>query len=365
MSTRPPETRCGFGQTSLPEAALWGDDELVLLATSTESTARVFRLTDGQEVGQRKVPRANRRWSTLGRDILTWTEEKRDGHPVWVVRMFDPWTQQDRWQRIFQAESRGYVTAEHELAVVEPNGSLTVLDLASGQPRLQQYIELAPNKLLSINLFSTESQDLLLCGTRPNAEQGMTISSFPDAQSAPLLDTAVYAFHRPTGQPQWQVPAVIQGYSVPLNQPPGLPVLAFVRQFKRSQGEGRPRSQLAVLCLDKRDGRILLDRDDLKFSFGNLLLVGDAEQHQVSLRLMNANGFQLKFTDEPQAPRPPAQTGTASSRRRGGSLSGILNAVFDAFGKQVREQGERGEQEVRRMIERAEGQAPRELKSVE
>lgn len=188
---------------------------------------------------------------------------------------------------------------------------------------------------------------------------------FPGSAEHPLLDMAVYAFDRSSGQPQWQVPAVIQGYSVPLNQPPGLPILAFVRQVQQPQSGSRRRSQLGLLCLDKRDGRILLDADDLRYSFGSLLMVGDAERQKVLLRLVNAEGFELQFTDEPQAPQPPAQTGTSSSRRRGGSLSGIMNAVFDAFGKQVREQGERGEQEVRRMIQRAEGETPQERKPAE
>ena len=333
------------------ESLVWGDDELVLTSSQNESTARVFRLLDGEELGLRTLPPADRRWTTVGRHLLCWTVETRDGQPTWLLRLYDPWTQEDLWQRAFAADSRGYVSVDRQLAVVEPDGRFTLLELISGQPRLQHPLEQDPRPLLSVFLLPSQHQNLLLCGYRPEALQGTTIGSFPDAQSAPLVDAAVYAFDRRTGQPQWQVPAMIQGYSVPLTQPPDLPVLAFVRQVFRARGGNQPRPKLSLLCLDKRDGRILLDLDNLNYSFGSFLMVGDDREHMVTVRLLNVHNYQLEFTDQPQAPEPPAQTGSTTSRR-GVGLSGVVGAVFDALGKQLQQQRRLGEREVIKLIER-------------
>ncbi len=332
--------------------SIWGDERFVFVAAQGQSKARVFRLVDGEELGNRTVPEEDRHWSTLGRHILTWTEGSRDGQPSWTVRLYDPWSEQDLWQRVYRAESRGYVTPDNELAIVEPDGHFTLLDLRSGEPRIDVHLALGNRPLVSVYLLSSNDQDLLVCGSRPEAERGLTIASFPDAQTAPLIDAAVYAFDRGTGQAQWQVPAVIQGYSLPINQPADVPLLVFLRQVFRAQGARQGRPKLSLLCLDKRDGRLLQEVDDLNYSFGSFLVVGDDRERTVSVRLLNVHNYEFKFTDEPQPPEPPLQTGTASSRRRGAGLSGIVGAVLDAFGKQLQDQGRRGERELLRLIER-------------
>ncbi len=229
------------------ESTLWGDAQVVLVAASTESTAHVFRLVDGEEVGQRNLPPPDRRWTTVERCILTWTDETRDGQPVWRLRLHDPWSEQDVWQRVFAAQSRGYVTRERELAVVEPGGRFTLVDLHTGQTRLEHALEPDARPLVSVHLLPSRDQYVLLCGYQPEAEKGTTIGSFPDPQTAPLIDAAVYAYDRRSGQPQWQMPALIQGYSVPLSQPPDVPVLAFARQVLRARGTAEPPATGAVV----------------------------------------------------------------------------------------------------------------------
>ena len=340
------------------ESTIWGDSQFVLVAAPTETTARVFRLVDGEEAGQRNLPPPDRRWTTVERCVLTWTDETRDGQPIWLLRLHDPWTEQDVWQRAFVAPSKGYVTREAELAVVEPAGRFTLLDLRTGKPRLEHLLEPDQRPLVSVHLLPARQQYLLLCGYQPEAEKGTTIGSFPDPQTSPLIDAAVYAYDRRTGQPQWPSPAMIQGYSVPLSQPPDVPVLAFARQVLRARGGQQSRPQLALLCLDKRDGRILLDVDNLNYSFGSLTLIGDDREHTVMVRLLNVHNYQLQFTDQPQPPEPPAQTGLASSGGRQRGLSRIFGAVLDAVGKQMQEQGRLGEQEVRRLLEEGGRLAP-------
>jgi len=50
--------------------------------------------------------------------------------------------------------------------------------------------------------------------------------------SAPLITGHLYAFDRATGKPQWQVPASIESFGLPLDQPTESPLLVFLRQVR-------------------------------------------------------------------------------------------------------------------------------------
>ena len=126
--------------------------------------------------------------------------------------MHDPWTEQDVWQRAFIAPSKGYVTREAELAVVEPAGLFTLLDLRTGKPRLEHLLEPDQRPLRSsVHLLPAPQQYLLLCGYQPEAEKGTTIGSFPDPQTSPLIEGKTRTTAADSGQPQWPSPAIIQG----------------------------------------------------------------------------------------------------------------------------------------------------------
>ncbi len=346
-----------------PQADLWGDEEYLFVADKS-SEARVFRCLDGVEVGQRVVPDPSRRWKTVGRRVLTWSDENRDGRPTWMLRLYDPWAKEDIWKRPFRAYSRGYVTREGQVAVVQETDEFTLLDLETGKVLVQHQLEAAAGKPEGVYLLPSDDQFLLVVGFKPRHVKGISITSFPDSNSAPLIDSHVYAFDRRTGSAQWQVPAIVEGYSLPLTQPTNLPVLAFVRQEFHSSSRARGRAQLALLCLDKRDGRIVADIDKLTSSYGSFQMIGDDAEKSMTLQLLNVHVFRLNFTHDPQPPEPPAQTGSAASRPKGAGLSSIVGALFGAFGRQVQKQGERTEKEVNRILEKVERNAAPQDESV-
>ncbi len=207
-----------------------------------------------------------------------------------------------------------------------------LLNARSGEVLIEQSLEASDRPLLSVIWRTSPDQGLLIRKFEPRAIPAHTVESFPDEANCPLIDGDVYAFHRPSGRPQWSVPAVVEGYGLPLDQPDDVPVLAFVPQISRNSGRSR-RPTLSMLCLDKRDGRLLLEAENLNFSYGSFFMSGDPQQRTVSLRLLNVHNYLLTFTDEPQPPEPPAQVGRATNRRKG--MLGIMGAVFDAVGRQL------------------------------
>jgi hypothetical protein len=62
----------------------------------------------------------------------------------------------------------------------------------------------------------------------------------------------------------------------------------------------------SLLCIDKRDGRVVYDSDDLQH-FNNLELRTDQSARTLTL-IMPTQKVVLAFTQEPVPPEPPAQT---------------------------------------------------------
>ncbi|MCP4192098.1 MAG: PQQ-binding-like beta-propeller repeat protein [Planctomycetaceae bacterium] len=340
------------------DSQIWGDAEFIFVSARNTEEATVFRTLDGEQIGRCAVPEERKRWKTVGRQILTWTEETVAGEKRWDLKLFDPWTEENAWKRSFQPFSKGFVTQDNYLAIVEPqgqSGKLTVLALEDGEVLVSQPLKpfLKSKSPSEIYLLPSEDQWLVVIGFPPVAVKGLQVNSFPDGGSAPLIDAQIYAFDRRTGEPQWEIPAVVEGFSLPLDQPQDLPVLAFVRQeFQTGRRNGRSRPQLALLCLDKRDGRVLMDIDKLNFSYGGFRIEGNDADKSVSLQLQNVHNYRLQFSQEPQAPEPPAQMGSTSGRTKGTGLSSVVGAVIGAIGKQVQQQGKQAEDGVMKIIKK-------------
>jgi hypothetical protein len=67
------------------------------------------------------------------------------------------------------------------------------------------------------------------------------------------------------------------------------------------------------LCIDKRTGRLLLRKEDLKSQVTFCELTADAARQTIKLTVPGYS-FTGTFTDEPVPPEPPAQTGPDSSQ---------------------------------------------------
>jgi outer membrane protein assembly factor BamB len=313
------------------ESIIWGDAEFVMVAAPGENITRVFRMLDGKELARRDLPNAERRWEYLGRHVLTWDEVTDNQTTSWQLRLFDPWEQRDIWSRRYASRSRGDLTPDGLLAIVEPSGRVDVLDVQTGTPLVASEVSAQDRALLSVHLISSQDQLMLVRNFDPRAKSAATIGSWPDPQTAPLIDGDIHAFDRRTGESQWQSPAVMEGYGLPLDQASDLPVLTFIRREVEASNRGGRRGTLRILCIDRRDGRLLMERDNINVTYGSFYVAGDPASHTVSIRLLNVHGYQLTFTDEPQPPAPPAQMGSVGGNK-GGPLSVAIDAISNVVG---------------------------------
>ena len=112
-------------------------------------------------------------------------------------------------------------------------------------------------------------------------------------------------------------------------------MLVFLRHEPAGENESRA-LKTTVLCLDRRDGRIILDNTDVArdsqiyvaSQSGTYDVTVDPLAQQVSLKLFEKN-LTMTFTEDPVPPEPPAQTGSEASfiTKRENSVQRLFKAT--------------------------------------
>lgn len=303
---------------------LFGDDEMLFVVGPTSEEALVLSTLDGSELGRRKVVKSDARWTTRGRNVLTWTQA--DGRLK--LRLFDAWTGKDLLVRDCMLGSKGCRIANEEFAVLQPDGNLFIASLDSGELRVSANLEPCAN-LSQLRVLRSQHQYHVIANL-PLANPKTNVQPIQQPGASIYLQRAlVYAFDRASGKTMWQVPAVIEQYSLTLDQPSELPVLTFFQQLRGNA------PQTGLLCIDKRDGRILFQKGELPGQLYSLDVDGDLQNQTVTVSTP-VKAFELKFTEAEVAPEPPAQTGTASTAsmvRPGGFLNSITRLGKNLIGE--------------------------------
>jgi hypothetical protein len=254
-------------------------------------------MTDGSLLGLREVPAESNRWAALGRRLLSWTVADK-----MRLAVDDVWEQKTLGEREFATGSKGCLVEYDEVAVLQPDGQFVVLSLADGQAKLQASLE-AETALTNIYVLRSSDQYVLVTNTsQTKSLPDVNVGAVPNG--APLVNGRVYAFDRRTGQAQWKAPVQVAPFGLPLDQPTESPVFVFLRQLTASSGRTPRQTQTSILCLDKRDGRVLLAKDDIPSQSAGYKTEVKPDEHKVQIGLPTLS-FTLKFTNEP----PAADTG--------------------------------------------------------
>ncbi len=296
-----------WSRDNLPQGSdLFGDRELLFVVPPGSDTARVFSALDGRELGERKVDVLENRWATNGRHVLAWQQEKEGA--LLELRLYDAWTGQDIWQEALPPGTKGELVDNDEVAVLEPTGRFVVRSLRDNRPRVQA--QLKPEKIHAIYVLRSQEQYILAANRKVGGASSSSESEFHGlntGQFSPLLIGNVQAFDRGTGKPQWPVPVSIESFGLPLDQPTESPLLVFLRNVRPTQPQTANRTKTSLLCLDRRDGRSVLLKDDIPVQTNAFDIVADPREHTVSIALPSKT-LTLTLTDEPLPPTPPAQT---------------------------------------------------------
>lgn len=331
----------------LPESGydLFGDEELLFIVPPPRRSEGgdegiVLSVADGRELGKRRVDRLDVRWRTLGRNVLTGKQDGRE----FLFAIYDAWEQKELWSMRCPYGTRGTLIGRDEVAFLQPNGKLVIASIATGKVLVDQQVS-AETKLLNIFVLRSESQYFVQCdtiGRKDDLLSNISVQPSPGTEQCRIVTGRLYAFDRATGQPSWQSPAYISQFGFMVDQPTELPVLAFLRTKVPTDGQGtgnnQRRTKTSAMVLDRRDGRLLCEHDNLPIQANVYDVVGDRHNNTVTLSLSLNNmaqaskSFILKFTDDARPPEPPLQMGSAAS-----STTASMDKTLETLGRMLPE----------------------------
>ncbi len=302
-----------------------GDTEFVLVVSPNADTAQVYRAADGKLLGQRHLPAVANRWTFASRNVLAWDTNGERSR----LYLRDIWEERDIWSEEVSQGAKGTLIGGSELALLDVNGRFVIRSLTGEQVIVRTRLE-AEEHLQSIQVLLSGDQYFVVANTdvtRLTTTEGRvrTVAPF----NAPLVTGRMYAFDRKTGQKAWPLPAFVQEHGFVINQPANSPALWFVRSKSSEQAirSSQNSDQASILCIDRRNGRILLEKDHIPTQANEFNIVSDPVAKTSSLSLPGRT-FTLTFTDAPIPPEPPAQTGSASSLS---ARSSLLKSLVRSF----------------------------------
>lgn len=302
---------------------LFGDEEFLFVVPPDGKEMFVVNAIDGQDVGKRPILPGEQRWTSSGRRLLGWTggDDRRN------LRLYDAWSNKVLFQQEFPAGTRGAILNDQVLAVMQPDGQLQVISLLDGQPVVRVGVEAEPT-LTSLYLQETDDGYLVVTNGQPRSAGVAQVDVVAGSANSQIINGRVYAFDRRTGKARWPIPASIEQFGLLLDQPSRSPLLVFMRRPTKAS------NQSSLLCLDKRDGRIVFLKDEIPVQANFSEVVVRPEQDKVVIS-MGARNYEFTVTSDPIPPEPPAQMGAAASAIPGTDRAngGILTTIFEAFGK--------------------------------
>ena len=302
------------------------DDDYVCVCPADGRGAVVVSMADGRLVRTCDVPRRELRVLTSGRRMVAIVPpvatpgEPGAATPQNVqLELFDPVTLTKTPLGTYGPLSRVAPAGPGHLAVVDPAGAFTVVDLEAQAVRFQVVLPEMPKGLEQLRVIPWQDRFLVFVGRQETPEErkmlekvGM-ITTLPQQASSrdnQPVSGSLWAVGRDSGDMLWPVPATLLRHCLHVPQAAELPVLLFARQIQPARGGDRPR--LSVLALDKRTGHAVCLDDKINAQPHMLFgcdMTGDPGAHTITLRRggSEVSDIVLEFTGRPMAPSPPFQ----------------------------------------------------------
>lgn len=306
---------------------LFGDEEYVFAVPKDSKQALVFSTVDGRSYREtdETIPSWQERLLTNGRKIVRW---RRRLDRRWELSASDPLRGETLWKFEFEKNSRVDVAQGRYIAVAEPTGHCTIIDAEDGAILVDE--EIQPNLRLDEVHFLAGS-DKFIVGLREPLQVDARIRhvrGFNTQDFTKPFAGQLYVFDRNTGRASWSRSAEIEGLPLMLEQPVDLPVVVFAGNIQRRDAKGS-KQEIGVMLLEKATGRLLYHNEKLPASPHYCSVsAADNEKNEVVIEMINTK-INVKFTDKPRAPEPPAMSDVQRDEEKGVSgLREIGNKLF-------------------------------------
>jgi hypothetical protein len=268
----------------------------------------VLRAATGELLGTRQLPGVEERMTIVGRNLLAW----REAEGGYLMEMRDVWLDRVVWSYRFAAGSKADIVAQEVVGVFQPDGQFSLIRLADGKQLTNTKLE-REEALSGIYVLPSQDCYVLVVSVTARGRANVSMQPFPSAVDCPLVSGRVYGFDR-DGRKLWPAPVSISQHGLLLSAPRALPMLLFLRQIHRAGPVGSRDPKLSLLCIDKRSGRVIYEKDDLPGTTAPVCdLTCDPQAHRVTISLPTRL-ITLTYTldaADPQAARRPEARGAA------------------------------------------------------
>jgi len=307
----------------LPQGSTLIGDEEHLIVVPRSGKARVLDPADGSDLALRTAPSESKRMASFGAKVLT--HDSSGGKIKLALR--DLWEETDLWQHEFNLGAKMWIVDEEAVGIMEPSGHFVLLSLPDGETIIDE--KLAAERSLSEIYVLQSSDQFLLITSQPvsEADPDRSFSAAPGGFSDPMINGRIYAFSKASGKPVWATPASVEQMGLLLPQPAELPVLTFVSHVSEKTSGRSRRTVTAVMCLDRRTGRVVFEKEDFPFGTGSYHVEGDPDKDSVEL-ILPGKAVRMTWTGIPVPPEPTEQANLETPEPASGGFFRILGKIL-------------------------------------
>jgi len=264
---------------------LFADEDRLMVVSGDGKTVTYFRMTDGAELGTRDYIPGKQLIAAVDGNVLSlaFIDDQL------VIQLQHLWSGDMLWKREFHQRSHYTRVGHDEIAVLSPEGQLTVLNIADGTTVFETEMEYEP-KTKSLAVFPADDIYTVIVNHPVPGRRGRT--AVPGNSRQLQVNGTVHGIERRTGRLLWSETVVGQAFD--RRHPSDIPLLFFANRVVSRVRTGR--FTFAVLCLDKRTGKPVYK---INSSNGQVLnYEADPEAQTVNLDL-GRSLLRFTFTDEP------------------------------------------------------------------
>jgi outer membrane protein assembly factor BamB/tetratricopeptide (TPR) repeat protein len=278
---------------------VFGDEDHLYLveqhADGGVRAVRAVRTSDGTAVPiPDGVAACTHKIRSLGRTLLV--SEKGSAEEV-RLRLYDTHTGKDLWEQTFPARSLVLDSPAPELlAVVAPDGAVTVVDLKERREVLKLNVEPKHLEKVQKGTLLRDRTQIYLAFQGPNDGAANTVGDFnPNVVNLPVVPVngMLYAFDRATGELRWHSRVAAQ--MIVLERFEDLPVLLFTAQVMRTLPPGLNLPVMTLRSIDKHTGKVRFNREYTNVMDGFHTLRVDARTGAIDLI---GSSIRLRHVDE-------------------------------------------------------------------
>jgi outer membrane protein assembly factor BamB len=309
---------------------VFGDDQYLFLAEANQNGAigagRTLRANDGEALNIQDFSNVyQNRIRVVGRQILA---AQSSGAGV-TIRLYDILSAKDVWSHKFAQGARVLTTEDHNITgILEPNGTLTVLEAETGKQLvsttiLQGRVAAANIKTLAEPLLLQDAERFYVALNEPvqsgRVAGGLLHNNFNNGTRCLTVNGWFVAIHREAGSKKlgereikwkkgdlaWHSYNPVKNQMIVLDQFENSPIVVFTTRYNEILPNGGNRWVSVTESYHKGNGKMIYDSGPRNINgFSPTFTVFQTDLKTRTINLIGFSGSVQHYVDDGKAPPP-------------------------------------------------------------